>query len=210
MPWFSIRKHQFTKVFAQVQPQRHIMVIAVVIQGNWATPQGDSKTHHHLGVHVFPDMQNSRVTKSQTWIKVSEIQWSQEVCDSVFSYMSSQVGCMNLWRQNLFQWRPQDVEGTKMSTETSWRCREELDHERGHICCRQQYWRDGTQTDTTAILDHRAAGFGLVPLGFSLTLVSSFYAISPFFLCGMGTFISEQLEVCIFFYTMDFWTVFKL
>lgn len=29
-------------------------------------------------------MQNRRVMKSQTWIKVSEIQWSQEVCDSVW------------------------------------------------------------------------------------------------------------------------------
>lgn len=91
MPGFSIRKHQFTEVFAQVQPQRRILAIAVVIQGNWATPQGDSKTHHHLGVHVFQtckiaELQSHRL--ESRFQKFSEARKCVTVCDSLHELSS--------------------------------------------------------------------------------------------------------------------------
>lgn len=134
---------------------------------NWATPQGDSKTHHHFGVHVFQTCKIGELRRHRfesRFQKFSEATKCVTVCDSLHELSSRQHESGKA--KSKFQWRPQDVEGTKMSTEKSWRYREDLDQERGHVCYRQLYWRDETQIDTTAIPDHGAAGFEICPSGF--------------------------------------------
>lgn len=174
-------------------------------------------------------MQNRRVTKSQIWIKARFQKFSEAtkcvtVCDSLHELSSRQHESGKA--KSKFQWRPQDVEGTKLSTEKGWRYREDLDQERGHVCCRQLYGRDEIQIDTTAILDHGAAGFGICPSGFQpyfgVFLLCYFFLLpfwngdiqirvvgSMYFFIYSVTHVRECLKSHKRICTMDFWTVFK-
>lgn len=196
---------------------------------NWATPQGDSKTHHHFGVHVFQtckigELRSHRFESRQGFRNSVK---PQSVWRCVILYMSSQVGSMNLGRQNLsFSGGPRMLKVPNCplkkagDTERTWTKRE--------ATFAADSCTEGMKSRSTPLQSWtmELQGLGFVPLGFSLTLVSSCYAISSFFLFWNGdiqirvvgsmyffiysvTHLRECLKSHKRICTMDFWTVFK-